>query len=384
MQNGLFEKRLLSAAEIEKNYEFEKIIRRASTNKALKCPDPDCQSPVIRYCHGNIKKAYFSHLSNAKCDYARYDQETDESLRNVIELVYERLSSSHKIQREVKTLSHHYTPLLIIDHDGTKIALEIISDQLAIRPHETLLSQFAKASLQVQWIIVSDVLRIADENKVDYLRRYQLNESPEKFLLLIAKNGKTVLQCKLDTKKYVYRGQSFKSNNYPSLYVMEGSLDDIVMENHRLTLQEFQSEFKSWKLRKEEAFIKKVIAMEKEKEEFEKRLEVDRVPQTHHSNGQGSDVNTKQEVAVENDEISKRADTISTNVKDQEKSISDFELNERVIPQLMQQEYQVKDSLNRRWIKCKSCGHVGMEKDFKVFGGQGKINLGTCHNCVIH
>lgn len=46
-----------------------------------------------------------------------------------------------------------------------------------------------------------------------------------------------------------------------------------------------------------------------------------------------------------------------------------------------QQEIQVRDSAGNRWIRCEFCGKEAKEKEFSVYGGVGRINLGTCKEC---
>lgn len=53
-----------------------------------------------------------------------------------------------------------------------------------------------------------------------------------------------------------------------------------------------------------------------------------------------------------------------------------------VSEELKQQEKPVIDPDGNRWFKCEFCGHIGKEKDFITFGGQGHMNLGRCKiNC---
>ena len=75
MEHALWNGKSFSASDIAKSYELEKQVRKASGYKELTCPDPDCPSPILRYCHGEVKRAFFAHLDNCKCDYAEYDKE---------------------------------------------------------------------------------------------------------------------------------------------------------------------------------------------------------------------------------------------------------------------------------------------------------------------
>jgi hypothetical protein len=46
-----------------------------------------------------------------------------------------------------------------------------------------------------------------------------------------------------------------------------------------------------------------------------------------------------------------------------------------------QQETKIIDAEGKRWIKCEFCGKIATEDEFCSFGGQGRINLGTCKYC---
>lgn len=41
----------------------------------------------------------------------------------------------------------------------------------------------------------------------------------------------------------------------------------------------------------------------------------------------------------------------------------------------------IRDSNGNRWVKCKFCGKISMEKDFVIYGGIGTINIGICYDC---
>ena len=74
MENALWNGKRLLATEIAEDYSLEKGVRKASGNKELRCPDPECQHPILRYCHGEVKDAYFAHCNNDSCDYAVFDK----------------------------------------------------------------------------------------------------------------------------------------------------------------------------------------------------------------------------------------------------------------------------------------------------------------------
>ena len=61
--------------------------------------------------------------------------------------------------------------------------------------------------------------------------------------------------------------------------------------------------------------------------------------------------------------------------------IEDAIYKEEILKIIDQQEYQARDSLGRRWVRCEKCGEVKQDKDFSSYGGPNHINLGICCDC---
>ncbi|HAN20679.1 MAG TPA: hypothetical protein DCP51_03230 [Clostridiales bacterium] len=118
MENALWNGKLYHATEIANNYSLEKEIRKASGRKELYCPDPECDHKILRYCHGEIKEAFFAHLNNESCDYANFDKENTKTMRTVRRLIYDKFKSKgYNVQPERMTIikkscSHQYKPIV--------------------------------------------------------------------------------------------------------------------------------------------------------------------------------------------------------------------------------------------------------------------------------
>ena len=74
MERAKWNGREYTASEIAADFETERTIRRVS-GRELFCPDPECKTPLLRYCHGEKKHAYFAHLQTGACDYAQFDKQ---------------------------------------------------------------------------------------------------------------------------------------------------------------------------------------------------------------------------------------------------------------------------------------------------------------------
>lgn len=47
-----------------------------------------------------------------------------------------------------------------------------------------------------------------------------------------------------------------------------------------------------------------------------------------------------------------------------------------------QQDVPATDEFGRRWARCQICGKVAPEREFSVYGGAAKLNIGTCVECM--
>ena len=71
MERAIWNNKEYYAFDIMEDFALETEVRKVSS-KELYCPDPCCKKPVLRYCHGDVKDAYFAHLENEECDYGKY------------------------------------------------------------------------------------------------------------------------------------------------------------------------------------------------------------------------------------------------------------------------------------------------------------------------
>lgn len=82
MEHAKWQDKLISANEISKQFEIEHEVRKASRRRELKCPDEECNG-IVKYCHGEIKGAYFAHLLNYNCDYHIFDSNDNQYFRAI-------------------------------------------------------------------------------------------------------------------------------------------------------------------------------------------------------------------------------------------------------------------------------------------------------------
>lgn len=372
MENAIWGERLLTATDIAKDYQVEKEVRKASGRKELRCPDPECQHPIIRYCHGEIKEAFFAHLNNRFCDYADFDKTNTQVMRNVRRRIYEHFKAAgYQVRLEVKVLEHHYTHLLFDMYDGNRVAVEIGTQQLTANLMDSLTSEYRKNNIFVKWIVIANAEVSVNECQTYFLKRYLLNESANKDLIVVSGDTSKISQHKVDLCKYEYDGENIESNNYPETYTEIASLADLTFEGNELSIMGFSARYEIWLNKKHKAFNKRIVQLE---EESRRRMEEIALQ-----------AQEKNRIYCERQKIIEKARQTAASIQVNHRALSQTTTYERckqeVLPIIAQQQIQAHDSLGNRWVKCEKCGIIDTDDKFVSYGGQGRLNLGTCSNC---
>lgn len=383
MENALWNEKLLLASEIAEDYALEKDIRKASGRKELRCPDPECQHSILRYCHGEIKDAFFAHLNNDSCDYAEFDKENTQIMRTVRRIIYENFKKKgYSVRLEIKILPHHYTQLLFDMSDGRKIAVEIGTQHLSANRIDSLMDDYKKEGIAVKWIVLGNTDTPVRENQTFFLKRYLLNESKNKDLLVVNWDGSEVAQYKTDLQKYEYNGEFFSSENYPGTFTEYATLDDLIFEGDELSFAGFHERYREWLTKKQAAFNKKIIQLE---EESHKRMEeIHRQAQEKNQlYRERQEQIRRMQTPPSKPSVSAAPTMIITEIEKPSASpiLTYEQRRQEILPRMNQQETQVRDSLGKRWIRCEICGAVDMDDKFGSYGGIGHVNLGICYNC---
>lgn len=358
MENALWNGQPLIASEIAKEYFSEKEIRKASGNKELRCPDSDCQHPVLRYCHGEIKDAYFAHLNNTCCDYAEFDKCNIQIVRTIKRIIYNHFKENgYQVQLEVKVIDHHYTHLLFETTDGGKIAVEIGTRQLSANRLNNLTTEYKNNDIDVKWIVICDTESFVRENQTYFIKRYLLNESVNKDLIVINRDGSKIAQYKSDSKIYEYNGRKIESTNYPATYSEYATLASLTFEGNELSIEGFNQRYNEWLTKKQNAYDKKIAQLEERRKFLE---------QAHIQSQQNSNIYKNKD---QDDKIS------SIKVLSYEKRKCE------ILSSLEQVQTPVRDSSGVRWLKCEICGSVNTEDYFNDYGGLGRATRGVCNDC---
>lgn len=383
MENALWNGKLINASDVSYNYSFEKEVRKASGHKELRCPDPECQNSTLRYCHGEIKDAFFAHLNNEKCDYSLFDRENTQISRTIRRAIYDSFKKKgYQVNQEVKVLDHHYSHLLFILNNGEQVALEFGTSQTSANRVDSLTAEYKKKNIEVKWVVIGNKDTPIRESHTFFLNRYLLNESVRRDLVVIDSNGQEIAQSKVDPNKYIYNGETFHSVNYLDTYTEYSKLEDLTFEEKELTIPGFHERYNSWLSRKQLAFNKKIARM---KDDYEKRAResylISIKPKAELRTKDMQSIGQPPSMDIS---LTSRTDTISKlqAANDQSESFIDYEKRRSsILPLINQQNEQVRDKLGYRWVRCETCGAIETEDKFVTYGGLNHINLGICYNC---
>ncbi len=268
MENAIWDGKCIMASEIAKNYDKEKAVRKASGRKELLCPDPECKNKILRYCHGEKRQPYFAHINNEHCDYADFDLQNTNLTRTIRTILYEQFTSQgYNVKPEIKILPHHYTHLLIELDANNKIAIEIATQHISANRIDNLSDEYRKLGVPVKWIVISDATHPVKENETFFIKRYALNESKNKDLIVVNWDGKTASQYKTDESKYIYKDREIRSRNYPETYSEIKPIENLTIENEELSFRGFHDRYKDWHDKKTKAFQALVNSWEEQEKD---------------------------------------------------------------------------------------------------------------------
>lgn len=371
MEFALWNGKKISASDVSAEFSYETQIRDVSS-KELLCPDPNCANPILRYCHGDKKDAYFAHICNEHCDYGDYDRDTPSQIKLVCKHLYNHLTSlGYNVQMEVKILEHHYTHIHITTDNNERIAIELGNQRTSEKRIERITQAYKYAGILVQWIVVDNLDIPEGEDRVYCLKRYILNESPNRDLIIIEPETYRVGQYKIDEKRYFAAGREIYSENYPKTYTVESTLENIIFENNELTLPGFIASYNTWFEKKNKQFLKKKEQLEKEAAEERKKRE--------------------KEWNKKNEERAKRGQTFTYTPykpitlapvfqppKPEIKAQLSYEERKAEVIRLFEQNLsEIVDSTGVRWFKCNTCQIIKEDPEFVYYKGL----TGLCREC---
>ena len=389
---------LYIANEVCLDYNAEKQIRKASGRRELRCIDPDCNNPIVKYCHGEKKSPYFAHINKSLCEYEEFDRENTSIIKIIKLKLFDIIKNNgFNVQLDVKLIPHHYTHLLVSNQEK-KLAIELVNRNISANRIDFLASNYKNNNINVKFVVINELEDPICENELAFVKRFIVNEVDKNDVLEIELNGKSVKQYIIDSNKYQYNGREISSKNYPQIYQMNGNICNITIENDTLTLKSFFEDYDSWLAKKKSAFEKKIIAMQNEEkrlaEERAKREEIARRMQENEIKRKDEELKSLREkhmleLEKKNTEIKNKNDNKNHRTqfdtllvkKSNETSKTDQECLIEIKDRLSSGEEKVFDCYGRQWLKCKCCRRIMQKDAFAKLGTPGEYNLGICWKC---
>ena len=272
MEHAIWKKEELTAFEVAEDYFYEKKIREASYRGELRCPDPECRNPILKYCHGEIREPYFAHRDMTECDYLEYEKSSG-MFREIRRKLYEHFAGlDYPVAIEVKVLAHHYTPLLFIWEDGRKTALELGTKSTNVREIEALRREYKEKGFEVAWLVVDEPARSVAEDHTYFMKRFCLHEASGNSLIVLGYDGNRVTQYKEDPNRYFENERELVFYEYPHMFVKEAHRSELCFEEGRLTTRGFEEQFAAYvESRRRHALGIFEEKMQEEDEEEERR-----------------------------------------------------------------------------------------------------------------
>lgn len=329
MDKAIINNKIVSAYEISLDYEEEKRVRNCSRNKQIRCIDAHCQNPILRYCHGDKKEAYFAHLTNTQCDYDKFDKKDNSILKELrIKLFNIFTTLGYTALTEHKLLKHHYSPIFCTKDDESFV-VEMGDSRTTLKYVEKLQNEYTSKQIPVKWIVVGEETMFYNENKVSFLKRYLLNESNNHDFILV--DGEIVIQYRLDKKKY---GLSICRD----IYEERAEIQKICVVDGELTIDGFDLRFKQWQKKKEEHVAQEIERRKEERAREQRRKELEQSQKL----------------------VEHQVDKTKTSSPQAHDYYS--------------RNYEIEETI----FTCTTCGKRGTEEEFYFMEG----NKGECYECL--
>lgn len=237
METALWNGRLYTISEIADDYELENRIRAAK--KELLCPDPNCASPILRYCHGD-QRNYFAHLHNCECNYKRYEKDLTPLIRKIKPIVYDVLKAKEfNIKIDARITATEYAHLLIEFSDENRLAIEFATPQITQNRVRKIIDKYNRSDIELCWIVVSNFQTPLFENDTCFIKRHLLNESINHDVIILDEDGVEVVQYKED------RACS-RLNSEKDIYREYAKVSSLTLEDTAVTVGGFKERYDKW------------------------------------------------------------------------------------------------------------------------------------------
>lgn len=186
--------------------------------------------------------------------------------------------------------------------------------------------------------------------KLFFIKRYLLNESNKKDILILNWSGTEITQYVVDPNEYLYSGKQIALDGYSDIYSETSCLSSLVFEDEELSIEGFYSRYQEWLSKKKKSFDDKVAQT---KAISQNRLSSRYIYNPNSKYGYNP---------YSQNSCSEYSNSTSTYSDDYKRSTSKTD--------------EIGFIGNKR-VRCELCGFVGTRKDFWFYKGES----GECNKC---
>lgn len=229
----------IEAFEVSKPHGMEEEIRRAATNRELKCIDPNCENPELGYRHGAKRGAYFYHFCNSNCGYTHFEKSDKPIIRAVrLALLDHFKCKGYNVEQEYRLPYGGLFCHLMFNINNKKIVLQIADDKTRMNEREKLSKACKENNCELKWIVVGEPNSYQDEYENYQTHRYLLNNSKNSDLLIINEKATEVSQTK------IFKHSLFTERE--SNYRLTAPLDRLIFVDGEISIADFYISFNKW------------------------------------------------------------------------------------------------------------------------------------------
>lgn len=247
MQKAIWNNTKITAAVVAENYEYEKIVRKASANGELKCPQKDCSSPILRYCNGDIKGAYFAHRDLSDCDYTKFEKNYGimENLTNKLAQVLKK--NGYHVETYERLFPGHITYITVEFGEEKPVAVDFITHIKGVETIDEWVQNYKELEIPYSFIVADSNTTIFDEKHTLYAKRNMLN-TKDNICIAITWDGESVEQSFYDKKVYSYKNRycDFLDEFRTDIYSEIANSQELVFEERELTIRGFKKRLGNW------------------------------------------------------------------------------------------------------------------------------------------
>lgn len=378
MQKAIWNGKIIYAYRVAEDYDEEKLIRKASERGEIMCPDENCPHRIYKYCNGDKKSPYFAHRENADCDYTKFEKNFGIMENLTLQLAKILENNGFIVKIHEKVFKGHITYIMAWKEGETPVAIDFITHKKGVEDIEGWANSYENLNIPYSFIVADKNLDINSEKNTFFAKRYSLNETQNKYLLIISWEGNTITQIAMDRGEYIYKEQQcpFPDELRDIYYKETTDSRDITIEDYQITIAGFSERFADWRNKRLSFFedwkddYEKQLLEEAEREKREREEEALRAKHAEEARKKAEEEATlKAQIAKEKAKA------------ERERAFDIF--NDHLSEKLDESDVALIDPDGAAWLKCRECGLIGNPVDFiSEYNGSKLRNPGICKKCL--